>query len=57
MKLLNTWITLAVAFAAAPALALSTAAPAAAPARGPETNWWSQAGGENGPERIVWAAQ
>ena len=22
-----------------------------------KTNWWSQAGGENGPDRIVWAAQ
>ena len=22
----------------------------------PQTNWWSQAGGENGPTRIVWAA-
>src|SRR5499427_9163941 len=40
---LNTWIALALAFAAAPASA--------------QTNWWSQAGGENGPERIVWAAQ
>ena len=30
---------------------------AASPARGPQTNWWSEAGGENGPERIVWAAQ
>ena len=43
MKSLDTWITLAMVFAAAPALA--------------QTNWWSQAGGENGPERIVWAAQ
>ena len=58
MKSLNTWITLAMVFAAAPALAQTTTPPAAAaPARGPQTNWWSQAGGENGPERIVWAAQ
>ena len=55
MKSLSTWITLAMAFAAAPALA-QTPAPAA-PARAPQTNWWSQAGGENGPERVVWAAQ
>lgn len=36
-----------------------TAAPAPAPARGarvPEANWWSQADGENGPTRLVWAA-
>src|SRR5580704_6217058 len=37
------------------------AAPAPAPARGarvPQTNWWSQAGGDDGgPTRIVWAAQ
>src|SRR5262245_26468449 len=46
MKALNTWITLAIAGAAAPVLAQT-----------PQTNWWSQAGGENGPERIVWAAQ
>ena len=59
MKSLNTWITLAMAFAAAPALAQTPAraAAAAAPARESQTNWWSQAGGENGPERIVWAAQ
>src|SRR5207253_1025391 len=43
------------AFAAAPALAqtLAPAAPAAAPARGPQTNWWSQAGGEDGQEPKV----
>src|ERR1700744_5817943 len=23
----------------------------------PQTNWWSQAAGENGPTRMVWAAQ
>ncbi|HEY8254345.1 MAG TPA: hypothetical protein VIG39_06875, partial [Rhizomicrobium sp.] len=31
-----------------------------APARtrpAPQTNWWSQAAGENGPTRLVWAAQ
>ena len=33
-----------------------SAAPASAPARGPQANWWSQAGGENGPTRLVWAA-
>src|SRR5215831_3602002 len=33
-----------------------TAAPASAPARGPQANWWSKAGGENGPTRVVWAA-
>jgi mannose-6-phosphate isomerase-like protein (cupin superfamily) len=55
MKAFNTWITLAMAFAAAPALAQTPSA--ASPARGPQTNWWSEAGGENGPERIVWAAQ
>ena len=35
-------------------------APDAAPARRPrttQTNWWSEAGGENGPPRTVWAAQ
>ena len=59
VKSFITWITLAMAFAAAPALSQTSApsAPAVAPARGPQTNWWSQAGGENGPERIVWAAQ
>jgi len=55
MKAFNAWITLAMAFAAAPALAQTPSA--ASPARGPQTNWWSEAGGENGPERIVWAAQ
>ena len=25
--------------------------------KGPQANWWSQAAGENGPTRIVWAAQ
>src|SRR5256712_10194817 len=47
------------AFAAAPALAQTPApaAPAAAPASGAQRNWWSQAGGENGPERIDWPAQ
>src|SRR5712671_5111158 len=46
-------------FAAASALAQTAAPPATAtvPARGPKANWWSQAGGENGPERVVWAAQ
>ena len=34
MNSLNTWITLAMALAAAPALAQ-------APTRGPQTNWWS----------------
>src|SRR5271168_5424326 len=34
-----------------------TAAPAPAlGARVPQTNWWSQAGGETGPTRVVWAA-
>jgi hypothetical protein len=33
-------------------------APAPARARpAPQTNWWSQAAGENGPTRTVWAAQ
>src|SRR6476469_9157483 len=59
VKSLTMWITLAMAFVAAPALAQTPAAAtaAAAPAKGPETNWWSQPGGENGPERVVWAAQ
>src|SRR5262245_46824869 len=58
VKSLNAWITLAMACVAAPALAQTPpAAPAPARARAAETNWWSQAGGENGPERIVWAAQ
>src|SRR5205807_10042155 len=62
VKALNILIVLAIALGAAPALA-QTPAPAA-PARGggargggPQTNWWSQAGGENGPERTVWAGQ
>src|SRR5262245_55184813 len=55
----NTWITLAIVLAAAPDLAQPPApAPSTAAAtRGSEANWWSQAGGENGPERVVWAAQ
>src|SRR3970040_723215 len=60
VKLLTpTLITLAMVLGAAPALAQTPApaAPAAAPARVPQTNWWSQAGGEAGPERTVWAAQ
>src|SRR5262245_22930266 len=59
MKSLHTWIILAMAVAAAPAFAQTPApaAPAAALARALQTNWWSQAGGENGPERIVWAAK
>ena len=58
VKSLNMWITLAMA-CPSPALAQTPAlaAPAAVVARGPQTNWWSQAGGENGPERTVWAAQ
>jgi len=43
--------------AAAPALAQDQTP--AAPARNrpaQQTNWWSQAAGENGPPRIVWAA-
>ena len=59
MRSLSAWITLAMALAAATALAQTPAPPAsgATPATAPQTNWWSQAGGENGPERIVWAAQ
>ena len=60
MRSLKTLIVLALALAAAPALAQAPTppAPAAPPARGvPQTNWWSQPGAENGPERIVWAAQ
>jgi mannose-6-phosphate isomerase-like protein (cupin superfamily) len=37
-----------------------TPAPAPAPARGaraPQANWWSAPGREDGPPRIVWAAQ
>src|SRR5262245_41771655 len=55
VKSLYTWITLTIALAAAPALA-QTPSPATAPAAAPR-NWWSQAAGENGPERVVWAAQ
>ena len=44
---------------------VSSATPGSAQAPGSDaaagrqrpTNWWSQAGGENGPTRIVWAAQ
>ena len=52
-------IILAMVLGAVPALAQTPApaAPAAPPARGPQANWWSQAGAENGPERTVWAAQ
>src|SRR5947199_205362 len=59
MKSLNTLIILAVALGAAPALAQTPApaAPAAARGRGPQTNWWSQPGGEGGPERTVWAGR
>jgi len=49
VKLLNTWITIAIALAGAPAVAQTT--------ESAQANWWSQAGGENGPERVVWAAQ
>ena len=55
--LMPTLIALVMAVAAAPALAQTPAAPAAPPARAPQTNWWSQPGAENGPERTVWAAQ
>jgi mannose-6-phosphate isomerase-like protein (cupin superfamily) len=34
-----------------------TPAPARAGARAPQTNWWSAPGREDGPPRIVWAAQ
>src|SRR5687768_13784263 len=40
-------IALAMVLAAAPAVAQTPA----------QTNWWSQAGAENGPSRTVWAAQ
>ena len=44
-------MTLALILSAAPALAQDgTPSPK-------QTNWWSQAAGENGPPRIVWAAQ
>ncbi len=58
-SLTPTLIMLAVLLRAAAALAQAPApaAPAAPPARGPQTNWWSQAGGESGPARTVWAAQ
>jgi mannose-6-phosphate isomerase-like protein (cupin superfamily) len=32
-------------------------APSPAPARTPQPNWWSAPGREDGPSRIVWAAQ
>jgi hypothetical protein len=51
MKSLNTLIIVAIALGAAPALAQTPAAAV------PATNWWSQAGGEGGPERTVWAGQ
>jgi hypothetical protein len=59
VRSVNTLIVLAMALGAVPALAQTPApaGPPAAPARVPQTNWWSQAGAENGPERIVWAAQ
>ena len=59
MKALNTLLMLAVALSAAPAWAQTStpAAPPAAPTSPRQTNWWSQAGAENGPERTVWAAQ
>jgi len=47
-------IALALILGATPALAQ---APAAAPAQTPQTNWWSAPAREDGPERIVWAAQ
>lgn len=34
-----------------------TPASVAAPPRVPQANWWSAPGGEDGPPRIVWAAQ
>jgi len=60
VKSLNTLVALAMVLGAAPALAQTPAPappPATPPARGPQTNWWSQPGAENGPERTVWAAQ
>ena len=49
------WIAVGLMLGCGPAWS-QTAAPASAPARGPQANWWSQAGGENGPTRVVWAA-
>ena len=57
MRSLKTLIMLAIALSAAPTLAQTPAPGAPAPARAPQTNWWSQAGAENGPDRTVWAAQ
>src|SRR5688500_10229701 len=58
VKALNTLLIVTLAVSAAPASAQApTPAAPAAPARTPQTNWWSQAGGENGPDRVVWAAQ
>jgi len=41
---------------AAICLLVGTAAPVLAQAAAPDTNWWSTAGGGNGPRRIVWVA-
>src|SRR4051812_19946767 len=34
-----------------------TAVPAPATVRAPQANWWSAPGREDGPSRVVWAAQ
>src|SRR5262245_36470612 len=58
VKSLDMWILLTVVLVAAPAVAQTAASAGSAAAPGElQTNWWSQAGGENGPERVVWAAQ
>ena len=58
--LITVGLMLAAGSALAQDAATPTAAPTAAPARGARpprpTNWWSQAAGENGPTRVVWAA-
>ena len=48
------WIALGLMVAGSPAWPQT---PAPAPAHAPQTNWWSAPGREDGPSRIVWAAQ
>ena len=56
-----TWIAVGLLLASSPVWAQNDA-PATAPAagraaRGPQPNWYSAPGREDGPSRVVWAAQ
>ena len=44
------WIAVGLLLAGSPAIAQTSA-------RAPQANWWSAPGREDGPSRIVWAAQ